>query len=121
MSSKTDGRVKRFQDQRWILDAVIETVGVQWDQERLFYMGVPGGQEGLGDFLGIGRRVRKFADIERVTAAAARRRQAKAEALEAAGHLVSAGHSYFIAALLWAAARWPIFEINDALHVHDRL
>jgi hypothetical protein len=35
MSDKADGRMKRWQEQRWILDAVIRTVGVEWDQGRL--------------------------------------------------------------------------------------
>ncbi len=119
MSTKTDGLSKRFQSQRWIMDAVIRTVGMEWDQARLHYMGAPGGAEGLAEFMGIGARVKHYADIERQTVVSARRRMAKAEAFEEAGHLVSAGQSYFIAAMLWAAARWPIFEINQTLIDYD--
>jgi hypothetical protein len=43
MSSKVDRRMKRWQEQRWILDTVIRTVGVEWDQARLAYMSAPGG------------------------------------------------------------------------------
>jgi dienelactone hydrolase len=57
-------------------------------------------------------RVRKFADMHREFAAAARRRESTAEAVEKQGRLVSARESYVIAAMLYSAARWPIFENN---------
>src|ERR1019366_1441409 len=55
-------------------------------------------------------RVRKFADMHREFAAAARRREIKAENFDKQGCNVSARESYFIAAMLYSAARWPIFE-----------
>ena len=39
--AKADRRMKRWQEQRWILDAVIRTVGVEWDQSRLRYSSAP--------------------------------------------------------------------------------
>ena len=115
MSSKVDRRMKRWQEQRWILDAVIQTVGVEWDQARLAYMSAPGGPDAVGEFRRVGAMVKKAADIDRVFVAAAKRRQARAEEYEKAGRLTSAGEQYFIAQLLWATARWPIFEINKPL------
>ena len=115
MSGEGAPRVRRFEEQRWILDNLIQTVGVEWDQPRVNYMSAPGGPEALGDFRAAAARIQKYADVDREFMAAARRRQAKAEAFEAAGRGVSARESYFIAALLWATARWPIHEANARL------
>ncbi len=115
MSSKVERRMKRWQEQRWILDAVIRTVGVEWDQARLAYMSAPGGPEAIADFRRVGATIKKVADIDRVFVAAARRRQARAEEYEKQGRFISAGEQYFIAQLLWATARWPIFETNRTL------
>ncbi len=113
MRAKTEHRVKRWNDQRWVIDSVIQAVGMEWDQPRLAYTLYPCGPDGTGDFRTVGMRVRKFADMHREFAAAAARREAKATAFEKDGRLVSARESYFIAALLWSAARWPIFENNE--------
>ena len=37
MSSKSDRIMKRWQEQRWLLDTVIRTVGMEWDQVRIAY------------------------------------------------------------------------------------
>jgi fermentation-respiration switch protein FrsA (DUF1100 family) len=113
MRAKTERRVKRWNDQRWIVDSVIQAVGMEWDQPRLAYTLYPCGPDAIGDFRGVGLRVRKFADMHREFAAAARRREAWAETFEKQGRHVAARENYFIASLLWSAARWPIFENND--------
>jgi alpha-beta hydrolase superfamily lysophospholipase len=73
----------------------------------------PAGPDAVGDFRLVGMRVRKFADIHREFAAAARRREMKAEAFDKQGRKVAARESYFIAAMLYSAARWPICENNE--------
>jgi dienelactone hydrolase len=113
MWAKTEQKVKRWQEQRWLLDTVIQSVGMEWDQPRLSYTLYPAGPDAIGDFRTVGMRVRKFADMHREFAAAARRREIKAENFEKQGRKVSARESYFIAALLYSAARWPIFENNE--------
>ena len=115
MNPTVDGRMKRWQEQRWLVDAVIRTVGVEFDQPRLAYMGGPGGAEAMADLRMAGQRIHKFDDIAREFAAAARRREAKARAFEDDGRTIAARESYIAAALMWAAARWPIFEVNDTL------
>ncbi len=115
MSAKTERLMKRWGEQRWILDAVIATIGVEWDQARLAYMSAPGGMEAVAEFRRVGAQIKKAADIDRAFVKAARFREAKAAAYEEQGRLVSAGEQYFIAQLLWATARWPIFEINKPL------
>jgi hypothetical protein len=113
MRAKTEHKVKRWHDQRWLLDTVIQSVGMEWDQPRLSYTLYPAGPDAIGDFRTVGMRVRKFADMHREFAAAARRREIKAENFDKQGRHVSARESYFIAALLYSAARWPIFENNE--------
>lgn len=113
MSAETERRVKRWRDQRWLIDTAIQSVGMEWDQPRLNYTMFPAGPDAFGDFRAVGMRVRKFADMHREFAAAAGRRERKAIAFEKQGRDVSARESYFIAALLYSAARWPIFETNE--------
>ena len=123
MSTATvDRRMKRWQEQRWILDAVIRTVGVEWDQHRLGYMSAPGGPLAGPEFRAVGARIRRVADFEREFSAAARKREARAAQAEKEGRLVSARENYMIAALHWATARWPIFEVDTLLdHLEERM
>lgn len=104
---------RRWIEQRWLIDNVIRANGVDWDQPRTVTYNAPCGPEANADFAGIRDRVKKFADIGPAFAAAARRREAKARAAEAAGALVTARNNYFIAAVHWAAAQWPIDETNE--------
>ncbi len=121
MASVTiDRRIRRWQEQRWILDAVIRTVGIEWDQARIASKSKPGGDVAESDFRGVQRRVKKFDDIHREFAAAARKRQAKAKAYEEQGRLVTAGESYIAAALAWASACWPLFEACETLHAYEK-
>ena len=122
MSTKAEGRMKRWQEQRWILDAVIRTVGVEWDQGRLRYGAAPGGSQAAGEFRTVGSKIKRVGDFVREFSNAAKRRESKAAAFEEAGRGVSARESYMTASLLWAAGRWPIFETNDELeHLEQRM
>ncbi|MEE8333309.1 MAG: alpha/beta hydrolase [Alphaproteobacteria bacterium] len=122
MSAKVDGRMKRWQEQRWILDAVIRTVGVEWDQGRIGYMSAPVAPQGVPEFRAAAARIKWVGDFVREFSNAARRREAKAETFEADGRLIAARESYLAASLLWASARWPIFEVNAELeHLEERM
>src|SRR5579863_3654037 len=70
MRAKTEQKVKRWKDQRWLIDTVIQAVGMEWDQPRLNYTMYPAGVDAIGDFRTVGMRVRKFADMHRRRAAA---------------------------------------------------
>ena len=114
MRAKTENMVRRWKEQRWLMDSVIQAVGMEWDQPRLGYTMYPAGPDAVADFRTVGMRVRKSSPTCIAnSAAAARRREIKAEAFERQGRLVSARESYFIAAMLYSAARWPIFENNE--------
>ena len=109
MEAAVERRMKRWQDQRWILDAVIQTIGIEWNQRRIGYTLGPCGPEAAPDFTGVRNRVRRFNDVSREFRRAALRREAKARRHEEEGHPVAARESYFIAALLYGSAQWPIF------------
>jgi dienelactone hydrolase len=102
--------VRRWRAQRWALDNVLRSVGIDWDQPRSFYLNAACGIEGGADFAAIRERVKKYADIEPAFASTARRREAKARAAEAEGSPVTARDNYFMAAIHWGSAQWSHYE-----------
>ena len=107
---------RRSTEQRWLLDNIIRSVGMDWDQPRSMYLSGPCGVEANADFAGLRQRITKLADASPAFEAVARRREGKAQAAEQDGHLVTARESYFMAAVHWAAAQWPLDE-NDEQNV----
>jgi dienelactone hydrolase len=107
---------RRWTEQRWLIDNIIRSVGVDWDQPRTLSYNAPCGNEANTDFAAIRERVKKFADISPAFEGAARRREAKARAAEQAGQLVTARQNYFMAAIHYAAAQW-VFDENNAKNV----
>ena len=106
-------RMRRWNEQRWMLDNVIRANGMDWDQPRSVYLSAPCGPEAAADFAAIRARIQKFADCSPAFEAAARRREARAKDAEQAKDLVTARENYFIAAIHWGAAQWPFDENND--------
>jgi dienelactone hydrolase len=104
---------RRWTEQRWVLDNTIRSIGMDWDQPRSIYLSAPCGPEANADFTGIRQRITKLADASPAFEAVARRREAKARAAEQDGNLVTARESYFMAAIHWAAAQWPIDENSE--------
>jgi dipeptidyl aminopeptidase/acylaminoacyl peptidase len=81
------------------------------------------GFEASADFAAIRQRVQKYADIVPAFVATAKRREAKARAAEADGLAVTARDNYFMAAVHWGAAQWPLHddgEQNLALNASKR-
>ncbi len=111
-SAQGVGGPRRWIEQRWLVDNIIRSVGVDWDQARTVSYAAICGPESNADFAAIRTRVQKFADIASAFEATARRREAKARAAEDAGDPVDARHNYFMAAVHWAVAQWPIDEAN---------
>ena len=110
---RMERRTKRWREQRWLLDSVIKTIGPEWDQGRLSSKGSRGGAQGLAAFRRAGARMKKFDDIGPEFGREGRRREKIARQFEDQGRGVSACENYFIASLLFAAAQWPYFDIND--------
>jgi Esterase FrsA-like len=104
---------RRWTEQRWLIDNVIRSVGIDWDQPRSINYNAPCGPEANADFAAIRERVKKYADISPAFETAARRRETKAQAAEAAEEWVTARQNYFIAAVQYAAAQWPYDENNE--------
>jgi dienelactone hydrolase len=108
--------VRRWTEQRWLLDNVVRAVGIDWDQPRSFYLNAACGMEASADFAAIRERVKKYADIEPAFANTARRREAIARAAEADGRPVTARDNYFMAAIHWGSAQWARHE-NDPANI----
>jgi dipeptidyl aminopeptidase/acylaminoacyl peptidase len=104
---------RRWTEQRWLIDNVIRSVGIDWDQPRSINYNAPCGPEANADFAAIRERVKKYADISPAFEIAAKRREAKAKAAEDAGETVTARQNYFIAAVQYAASQWPYDENNE--------
>jgi dienelactone hydrolase len=109
-------RVRRFEEQRWLLDNIIRANGIDWDQPRSLYLSGPCGVEANADFAAIRARVQKMADIGPAFEATARRREAKARDAQEAGNRVTARDNFFMAAIHWGAAQWP-YDENDATNI----
>src|SRR5258706_15053135 len=53
---------RRFAEQRWLLDNIIRSVGMDWDQPRSLYLSAPCGPQAHADFAAIRQRITKLAD-----------------------------------------------------------
>jgi dienelactone hydrolase len=116
-SPKPDGipspTMRRWTDQRWILDNVIKSNGIEWDQPRMANLASALGSESGADIAGIRQRVQKFADIEPAFEAVARRREAEAIEAEKGENLTAARDNYFMASNYWGGAQWPLDENSE--------
>jgi dienelactone hydrolase len=104
---------RRFSEQRWTIDNIIQANGIDWDQARSFYLQAPCGIESLGDFAAIRQRVKKMADIGPAFEATARRREQRARLAEEADELITARDNYFMAAVHWGSSQWTFDENNE--------
>ena len=93
MDKRGEPHMRRFQEQRWVLDNLVRANGIDWDQPRSLYISGPCGPEGGADIAGVRERVKKMADIAPAFEAVARRRQQRAihAGLEARGEPLVAG------------------------------
>ena len=78
-------------------------------------MSAPVAPAGVPEFRAAGDRIKKVSDFAREFNTATKKREAKALAFEQAGRTMAARKSYLTASLLWATARWPIFEVDKEL------
>ena len=75
-------RMKRFDEQRWVLDNIIQANGVDWDQGHTSVLLRACGLEVQAEMTALRQRVRKYADIVPAFEAMARRREALAAEFE---------------------------------------
>ena len=104
--------MKRFDEQRWILDNIIRANGIDWDQPRLPGLAAALGPEATTDIAAIRTRVQKFADITPAFELVARRREARALEATKDEDKIGTRDNYFLAANFWGGAQWPIDENN---------
>ena len=110
MRLETERKMKRWREQRWILDQVIQTRGIDWDQGRtgkIIRNCGPGVEPDLAE---VCSRIKKFVDIPREFSQAAARREEQGQQAEAADKLADARNHYYIAACFYTNAMWAIYE-----------
>jgi len=107
--------VKRFDEQRWVLDNVIQANGIDWDQGRTAATIRGCGPSAVPDMEELRKRVKRLVDIGPAFEALAKKRQAAAIAAEQSGDKAVARDNYFIAANYWASAMWTVDEVNQKL------
>ncbi|MFQ5683273.1 MAG: alpha/beta hydrolase family protein [Candidatus Binatia bacterium] len=117
MRAETERKMKRWREQRWLLDQVIQTRGLDWDQGRTNKILRNCGPGAASDIREISRRVQKFTDIPREFSRAAHRREELALAAEKAGHEVEAREHCFVAATFYSNAVWAIYEDGNAKRI----
>ena len=113
MRVETERKMKRWREQRWLLDQIIQTRGLDWDQGRTGKILRNCGAGVEADLREISRRVQKFTDIPRESSRAAARREELAREAESAGHEVEAREHYYVAATFYTNAMWAIYEDNN--------
>lgn len=115
MRIETERKMKRWREQRWLLDQVIQSRSIDWDQGRTGKILRNCGPAVHGDLQEICRRIQKFADIPREFSRAAARREAQGREAEKGGHLLEARDHYYIAACFFTNAMWAVFEEGNPL------
>jgi len=113
MRVETERKMRRWREQRWLLDQVIQTRGLDWDQGRTGKILRNCGPGVEADLREISRRIQKFVDIPREFSRAAQRREELARESEKVGHNVDARDHYYIASVFYTNAMWAIYEDDN--------
>ena len=109
---KTRGS-RRFREQKWLLDSVIATIGLDWDLLRMSTVTAPIGFEGMGDWAVVASKAKRFDEISPAFEEVAAGREARAREAEENNNEVTARESYLVASIYYGVAQWPIDEINE--------
>jgi pimeloyl-ACP methyl ester carboxylesterase len=107
------GRARRYREQKWLLDVVVSTVGLDWDLLRQGMATAPVGFEGMGDWSQVCSKVKRFDDISPSFAEIAAGRERRAREAEQRGEEVTAREAYLVAAIYYGIAQWPIDDITE--------
>ncbi|WP_022885454.1 alpha/beta hydrolase family protein [Glaciibacter superstes] len=110
---------RRWHEQRWIIDSVLRTDGLEWDQPRIAYTLRPMGLDGNADFALALSRINKFDDLVPVFRDLADRRRRLGEEALAADRKVTAREHFFHAAVLYSTAEWSIWKTTPELVALD--
>ncbi len=111
--------VKRFNEQRWVLDNVIQANGIDWDQSHTGVVIGSGGPSTIPEMAELKKRVVRLCDIAPAFEALAQAREAKATEAEQSGNKEAAAEHYYLASNYWASAMWTIDEVNDQIKMQN--
>jgi dienelactone hydrolase len=111
--------VKRFDEQRWLLDNIIQANSIDWDQSHTGVLLRSCGLDVQSEMTGLRQRVKRYVDIAPAFEALARRRETMAKDAEQSGEKMVARDNYYISAVYWATAMWPIDELNDKIKMYN--
>ena len=104
---------RRWIEQRWLQDAVIEKVGLDWDQLRRGNTLGAAGIDAAADYDMVERAVTRFDDIGPAFAARGYHRLRRGREAEDAGDVVAAREHYFVSAAFFGWAQWPLHHEED--------
>jgi len=111
--------MKRFNEQRWVLDNVIQANGVDWDQSHTGVIIGSGGPSTIPEMAELKKRVVRLCDIAPAFEALAQAREAKAAEAAQSGNKEATAEHYYLAANYWASAMWTIDEVNDQIKMQN--
>jgi dienelactone hydrolase len=111
--------MKRFNEQRWVLDNVIQANGVDWDQSHTGVVIGSGGPSTIPEMNELKKRVVRLVDIAPAFEALATAREAKAKDAEQAGNKEAAAEHYYLASNYWASAMWTIDEVDAQIKMQN--
>jgi dienelactone hydrolase len=111
--------MKRFNEQRWVLDNVIQANGIDWDQSHTGVVIGSGGPSTVPEMNELKKRVVRLVDIAPAFEALARAREAKAKEAEQAGNKQAAAEHYYLASNYWASAMWTIDEVDAQIKMQN--
>jgi dienelactone hydrolase len=111
--------VKRFNEQRWILDNVIQANGIDWDQSHTGVVIGSGAPSVIPEMAELKKRVVRLVDIAPAFEALAKKREAQAKDAEQGGNKDAAAENYYFAASYWASAMWTVDEIDAQIKTQN--
>jgi dienelactone hydrolase len=111
--------MKRFNEQRWVLDNVIQANGIDWDQSHTGVIIGSGGPSTIPEMAELKKRVVRLCDIAPAFEAMAQAREAKAKEAEQSGNKEAAAEHYYLASNYWASAMWTVDEVNDQIKMQN--
>jgi hypothetical protein len=88
--------VKRFNEQRWVLDNVIQANGIDWDQSHTGVVIGSGGPSTIPEMAELKKRVVRLVDIAPAFEALAEKREALAKEAEQSGNQEAAREHYYL-------------------------
>ena len=117
LDKRGEPHVRRFEEQRWLIDNIIRANGIDWDQPRSLYISRPLRHRGQRR---LRRHPRAREEDGRYRARPSRRWRAGARPRprppRRPASKVTARDNYFMAAVHWGAAQWP-YDQNDETNV----